>query len=259
MKEAKVKLTALVITHNEIVHIDELIKNLSFADELIVVDSFSNDGTYEALRQYDHIKVVQNEFKNFADQKNYALNLSSNDWVLFIDADERISEKFKEDVLKKINNSNSEVVAYNSLFQYYFGSKPIKYSGFQTAKSYRLFRVSKCFYDRSKKVHEHLLVDGKSGLLKYKITHYSFRNYEHYKEKMKHYAHIKAKALHKKGKTPSFFASKIKPLYRFFNHYIMRLGILDGKIGYIVSKLNAYEVKERYRELDRLNKASSSK
>ena len=253
------KLTAVAITYNEIVHIDELMANLSFADECIVVDSYSTDGTFEKLKAHENVKVYQHKFENFADQKNYALSLANNDWVLFIDADERISEDFKTDVLEKINTPNNPIVAYNSLFQYYFGKTAIRFSGFQTAKSYRLFRVSKCQYNPSKTVHEDLIVDGPSALLKHRIKHYSFRDYEHYKEKMTHYAHLKAKQLHKKGKKVTFVKSKLKPLYRFFNHYIMRLGILDGKIGYYISELNAFEIKERYRELDRLNKLSVSK
>ena len=257
MKEATVKLSALVITYNENIHIDELIANLSFADELIVVDSYSTDGSYEKLTALDNVNVVQHKFESFAAQKNYALSLASHEWVLFIDADERISDDFKKDVREKINLTNNAKVAYYGLFQYHFGQTPIKYSGFQTAKSHRLFKVSKCSYDTSKRVHENLIVNGDSGLLKYRIKHFSFRNYEHYKEKMKHYAHIKAQDLHEKGKYSTFLTSQIKPLYRFINHYIMRLGILDGKIGYIISKLNAYEVKERYRELDRLNALTS--
>lgn len=252
------KLTALVITYNEVIHVDDLIENIGFADEIIIVDSFSTDGTFEKLKSYQNITVIQHKFINFADQKNYALSLSNNDWVLFIDADERISEAYKNDVLEKIN-STSACVAYHSLFRYYFGNTPIKYSGFQTTKSYRLFRKTKCKYNEAQTVHEKLIVDGESGLLKHRITHYSFRDYDHYKEKMKLYGHIKAKRLYEKGKTTNFFKAKIKPLYKFLNHYIMRLGILDGKIGYHISVLNAYEVKERFKELDRLNAKSLSK
>ena len=247
------KLTALVITYNEIVHIEELISNLSFADECIVVDAYSNDGTFEKLKTYNNVRVHQREFKNFANQKNFALSLASNEWVLFIDADERISNDGRNEI-KNIINTNNKYVAYWAHFQYFFGKTPIKYSGFQTAKSYRLFKKSKCQYDTRKTVHEALIVSGESGILKNKIIHYSFRDYNHYKEKMKLYGHLKAKNLFENGKKSSFFKKLIKPSYRFFNHYIMRLGILDGKVGYQISILNAYEVAERYRELDKLNK-----
>lgn len=253
------KLSALVITYNEVIHIDDLITNLSFADEIIVVDSYSSDGTYEKLKSYNKVKLYQREFKNFSDQKNYALSLTSHDWVLFIDADERLSTLLISEIKKVINDSSSKIVAYYCKFQYYFENTPIKYSGFQTAKSYRLFRASKCKYNTAKEVHENLIIQGDNGLLKGKIKHYSFRDYAHYKEKMRLYAHIKAKQLYNNGKRKTFFNSKIKPIYRFINHYIMRLGILDGKVGFYISKLNAYEVKERYNELDRLYKVLVSK
>lgn len=247
------KLTALVITYNELPHVEELISNISFADECIVVDSYSTDGTFEKLKTYNNIKVHQREFRNFTDQKNFALSLATNDWLLFIDADERLTNKGINEI-KSIINTESEYVAYWAHFQYYFGETPIKFSGFQTAKSYRLFRKSKCLFDKQKTVHESLIVKGKSGILKNKIIHYSFRDYNHYKDKMKLYAHLKAKKLFEKGKKSSLLKKLIKPPYRFFNHYIMRLGILDGKVGYQISTLNAYEVAERFRELDRLNK-----
>jgi glycosyltransferase involved in cell wall biosynthesis len=253
------KLSALVITYNEVIHIDDLITNLSFADEIIVVDSFSTDGTYDKLKSYNNVKLYQREFINFSDQKNYALSLASHDWVLFTDADERLSSSLISEIIKSINDLNSKIVAYYCKFQYYFAKTPIKYSGFQTAKSYRLFRASKCKYDTSKEVHENLIVQGDSGILRGKINHYSFRDYSHYKEKMRLYAHIKAKQLYKNGKHKTYFNSLIKPIYRFINHYFMRLGILDGKVGFYISKLNAFEVKERYEELDRLNKDLGSK
>ncbi len=252
------KLTALVITYNEYIHIDSLIKNIDFADEIIFVDSFSYDGTFEKLQNYDNVTTYQHHFKNFPDQKNFALQKVSNDWVLFIDADERVPPKLKQEILDVLKKPSKDISAYYCKFQYFFGNKPIKFSGFQTAKSFRLFKTSKCRYDDSRPVHERLIVDGNTTTLQHKILHYSFRDYEHYKSKMAQYAVLKAKELHKKGETVSFFKSKVKPLYRFFNHYIMRLGILDGKVGYDISKLNAFEVNHRYKELQRLNSLSAA-
>jgi glycosyltransferase involved in cell wall biosynthesis len=253
------KLTALVITYNEAPHIDQLIENIAFADEIIVVDSFSNDGTFEKLKAHKNVKVFQQSFNNFPKQKNIALSKASNDWVIFIDADERLSNKGILEIKQIINNSDNDVSAYYSYFQYFFGNKKIRFSGFQTAKSFRLFKKSFCNYDESKPVHERLIVKGKIGELDNKILHYSFRDYKHYKEKMTQYAILKAQQLHKQGKSVNLLSKKIKIAYRFFNHYIMRLGILDGKIGYQISKLNAYEVKKRYEELDKLNKLKLSK
>lgn len=251
-------LSAVIITFNEAPNIDALIRNLEFADEIIVVDSYSTDSTLELLKTHNHVKVYQNAFKNFPNQKNVALSKVSHDWVLFIDADERITEALRYEILSKINDSQNPTVAYYAHFKYYFGNKPIRYSGFQSAKSFRLFKKMKCTYDETRPVHEHLIVHGKTSKLSNKISHYSFRNYSHYKEKMTQYGTLKATKMFEEGKKSNAIIKIIKIGYRFFNHYIMRLGILDGKVGYQISILNAYEVKTRYEELERLNKTSLS-
>ena len=97
------KISALLITFNEVNHIDDVINNINFANEIIVIDSFSNDGTFEKLLKFKHVKTIQRPFKNFADQRNYALNQAKFKWVLFIDADERITPKLKDEILKEIN------------------------------------------------------------------------------------------------------------------------------------------------------------
>jgi glycosyltransferase involved in cell wall biosynthesis len=253
------KLSAAVITYNEAPNIDALIENLAFADEIIVIDSFSTDDTLQKLKNFKHVKTYQNTFKNFPNQKNFALSKTSHDWVLFLDADERLTNDLRNEILREISKPNNPIVAYYSLFQYFFGNKPIRFSGFQSAKSFRLFKKSVCKYDESRPVHERLIVNGKTDVLSNKILHYSFRNYDHYKDKMTQYAILKANKLHKQGKTVNPLTKNIKIFYRFFNHYIMRLGILDGEVGYQISKLNAYEVKKRYEELEHLNKISPSK
>jgi len=249
------KISAIIITYNEVVHIDNLIENLGFVDEIVVVDSFSTDGTLKALKKYNHVKTYQNKFINFPTQKNIAFSKANNDWVLFIDADERLTEKGKQEILECVNSETID--AYWAKFQYFFGEKPIKFSGFQTAKSYRLFKRSKCNYDETKGVHERLIVNGISGYLKNKILHYSFKDYAHYKEKMKLYGSLIANKLYKQGKKSSALSTYLKIAYRFFNHYIMRLGILDGKVGFQISYLNAYSIYYRYKILDELNSNAS--
>lgn len=245
--QKKPKISAVIITYNEVIHIDSLIKNLDFIDEIVVLDSFSTDGTFEKLSSYNQVKTYQRKFTNFANQKNYALSKASNDWVLFIDADERVNPKGKQEIIEAVNNDS--FVAYWAKFQYYFDNIAINYSGFQTARSVRLFRKSKCNYDELKIVHEKLLIKGNSGELTNKLDHYSFRNYEHYKHKMQHYAKLKATYLFNKNKKSNSLVKYLKACYRFFNHYIIRLGILDGKIGYQISYLNAYGVVLRYNYL----------
>lgn len=245
------KLSALLIVYNEIKHLPAAIDTVAFADEIIVVDSFSTDGTYEALLQDDRLSVFQKEFEDYASQRNYAIGLAKNNWVLFLDADERIPPSLQAE-MKQVIQENSFIAAYYCYRQFMFKSKPLRFSGLQSDKIYRLFQKDRARYIPSKLVHENLEVDGPSDIFKTKMLHFFYDDYETYKSKMTAYGKLKAKELFLNGEKFSRFKLCAKPLYKFINHYLLRLGILDGKKGWIISKLNALSVTVRYQELRRL-------
>jgi len=247
-------LSALVITYNEEDNINELIENLSFADEIIIVDSFSTDNTVQKIKQHKKVTLIQHKFTNFSEQRNYALQYANHEWVLFIDADERVSTKLKREIHKTINNTDNDIIAYEMYRKFYYQKKLVRFSGWQTDKVFRLYNKNNASYKSDLFVHELLDINGKTGVLNEKLQHFSFDNYSDYKEKMIHYAALRAKELHIQKLKPNAFHFYIKPFYRFFNHYIMRLGILDGKKGIIISYLSAYYVYRRYVELNKLNK-----
>lgn len=246
------KLTALLITFNEISNIDAVIENINFADEIIVVDSNSTDGTIERLSEYSQVKLIQRPFKNYTDQKSFAMEQASNDWVLFMDADERLTDGLKNEILKTINNNNLKAVAYLFLRTFMFKNQILHFSGWQSDKNYRLFRKSKVYFDKERIVHETLVVDGESKVLDNKLVHYSYSDFEDYKGKMIKYGQMKAAEEYKKNKKSYPYHFVFRPLYKFLNHYILRLGILDGKKGIIICYLNALGVYARYKELKRL-------
>ena len=248
------KLTALLITYNELINIDEVIENISFADEIIIVDSFSTDGTVERIKQYKNIQLIQRPFKNYTDQKTFALEQASNDWVLFLDADERLTDKLKNEVLKTINRTNNTIVAYFFYRNFMFKNRRLYFSGWQKDKNYRLFRKSKVNFTQERIVHETLVVDGDIGILKHKLTHFSYKDYDDYRGKMIKYGQMKAQEELEKEYTPNLYHFVVRPLYKFLNHYILRLGILDGKKGIVICYLNALGVYARYKELKRLRK-----
>ncbi len=252
MKE-DTKISALIITFNEEEKIKNLIENLNFVDEIVVVDSYSTDKTIDILEQFPSVKVFQNKFENFSKQRNFALQHVKNNWVLFVDADEIIPAKLKEEI---ISLSKKEMIfsAYEIYRQFYFKNKPLRFSGWQTDKVFRLFNKNNVFYEPSKLVHETLNINGPTKVLKNKLAHYSYSSYEEYKSKMTHYARLRAQELFKKGLKPNLFHFYIKPAYRFLNHYVLRLGFLDGKYGYTLCKLNAMGVKQRYIELIKIHK-----
>tara|TARA_R110000751_G_scaffold38776_2_gene92760 strand:- start:494 stop:1288 length:795 start_codon:yes stop_codon:yes gene_type:complete len=247
----KEQLTALVITYNEIGFIEKCIESVSFADEIIVVDSFSTDGTYEYLKSNPKVKVIQNPFENFTAQKSFALKQAKNDWVLFLDADEVVSDALQKEI-KETVSSNTEIAAFWFYRQFMFKNEKLNFSGWQTDKNYRLFRKSKAVFSDCKIVHETLDVDGDSGILKEKLTHYCYKSYEDYKGKMLKYGRLKAIESFYKEKKFSYIMMVLKTSWKFFNHYILRLGILDGKKGFTICYLNSLGVLERFRELKRL-------
>ncbi|MRH98904.1 glycosyltransferase [Kriegella sp. EG-1] len=241
-----------MITYNEIEHIAEVIENLSFADEIIIVDSFSTDGTIECIEKHKNVKLIKRPFKNFTDQKSFALEQASNDWVLFMDADERVTNNLKHEIIDTINNKEKTASAYFFYRTFMFEDKVLKYSGWQTDKNYRLFRKSKAQFTQDRIVHETLIVDGKSDNLHYKLIHYSYKNYDEYKSKMIKYGKMKALEESSKSYSPNIYHFVFRPLYKFVYHYIFRLGILDGKKGLIICYLNAYGVYARYKELKKI-------
>ncbi|WP_368662565.1 glycosyltransferase family 2 protein [Zobellia laminariae] len=247
-------ITALLITYNEIEHIDAVLENIDFADEIIVVDSFSTDGTVERIKAHSGVKFIQREFKNYTDQKAYAMEQASNDWILFLDADERLTPELRKEVIETVNTNNEEISAYYFYRTFMFKKEELRYSGWQSDKNYRLFKKSKVNFTKDRIVHETLVVNGKSDVLKHRLIHYSYKNYEDYKSKMVKYGQMKAIEELPKNYSPNAYHFIVRPSYKFINHYILRLGILDGKKGLIICYLNALGVYSRYKELKRLRK-----
>lgn len=245
------KITGLIIAYNEEKHIGEVLKNIDFVDEIIVVDSYSTDNTLKIIDAFPNVKVYQKKFEDFTSQRNYALELASNDWILFIDADERVTPELKEEILKTIRSQHTKA-AYYFVRKFMYKSEPLHFSGWQTDKNYRLFRKSKASYVSERLVHETLQVNGESGVLKNKLIHYSFDDYDVYKGKMIKYGKLRAKELFLKGRKPSYLLMIVKPLYKFLYDYFIRLGILDGKKGIVICYLNALSVYYRYSELKKL-------
>ncbi len=234
-------------------YIEKCIESVSFADEILVVDSYSTDGTYEYLLDHPKVRVIQNPFENFTAQKSFTLKNASNDWILFVDADEIVTQPLQDEIINTINDPNA-CAAYWFYRKFMFQNEPLNFSGWQTDKNHRLFRKSKAKFTDKKIVHETLEVDGNSCILKEKLIHYCYKNYEDYKGKMLKYGQLKAKEAFYKEKQFNYLLMVLKPAWKFFNHYVLRLGFLDGKKGIIVSYLNALGVLERFRELKRLEK-----
>jgi glycosyltransferase involved in cell wall biosynthesis len=250
--DEKQKLSVLIITLNEERYIKSLLEDIDFADEIIVIDSYSTDKTVEIIKSFTNVKLIQNQFINYTSQRNFALDHAKNDWILFIDADEIITPKLKVEILSTINNKDA-ASAYLIYRIFMFKNKKLNFSGWQTDKIFRLFNKSACRYNEDRMVHEKLIVKGKIAVLKNKIIHFSYISYQEYKLKMKKYGILKANEKIKKGQNPAKLLLFLHPIYTFLYQYIIRLGFLDGIRGVIICYLNAYSIFIRYKEIRRIN------
>lgn len=251
--ELKEKVSGAIITFNEGKNIQEVLGCFDFCDEIIVVDSFSTDQTIELALQNPKVKVIQNKFEDFTKQRNLAIDSTKNDWILFLDGDERITPKLREEIISELNSSDQKD-AYYFYRKFFFAGKPIHFSGTQTDKNFRLFRKSKCRYIGEKKVHETLEVKGSIGILKNRLLHYSVSSYDSYREKMLHYGELKGIELFEKGKKFSTLTQYLKTAFKFLKTYILRLGILDGKEGFQLAILQTLSVFETYNSLKKAEK-----
>ena len=250
------KLTAIIPTGNEEHNIIDAIKSVDFADEIMIVDSFSKDNTVKLATPLVHT-ILQREYENSASQKNWAIPQAKHKWILLLDADERVTAELKKEVIKIIK-SNTKISGFWIKRQNYFMGKKVRFSGWRGDKVIRLFKRDECKYE-NKHVHAEIVSNGKIGVLKKKIIHNTFINKEIYLKKLERYAKWQAKDYDDKVKQVNIYHSNIKPLFRFFKHYILQLGILDGYVGFIISLYQAKAVRMRYNFMQEYRNARRDK
>ena len=243
------KVSVIIPTLNEENNIVAAIKSVQgFADEIIVIDSFSTDKTLELANKFN-ARVLQRKFDDFSTQKNYAISLAQHSWVYILDADERVTPEVSAEIKQALSNPKNYVGFYVGRI-FYYKSKKINYGGWGSDKVIRLFSKKHCEYD-GKPVHEKVKANGNVGYFKNKINHFSFIEMNLFKEKLNKYGKLQAQELFLRNRKTTFYHSKLKPLVRFFIHYVIRFGFLDGYEGFQLSYLMGYGVKKRYEYLNR--------
>ena len=236
-------ISALAISYNEEANIEKFITSLSFADEIIIVDSNSTDKTVVLAKSLG-AKVLVKEFDNFSNQKNFALQQAKHEWVVFFDLDETISPELAYEIKSSIANPGT-IDAFKVKRNFHFMEKRIKYSGFQNDAVIRVFKKSKAKCD-SNLVHETLEIDGNVATLKHRSDHFSYKGFDHYNNKLTQYSKLQAQALYTKNVRPNLYHFLVRPCYRFWHQYLIRLGFLDGKEGFILAYTSAFAVFKRY-------------
>ena len=238
------KLSVIITTFNEAHNIEAVLETVKWADEIIVVDSYSTDDTLELAAAYTS-KLLKRKYKGPADQKNWAIPQASHEWILLLDADERITPNLQKEIQSWLNRD----IPFDAFLigrQNFFMGKKVKYSGWQGDAVVRFFHRDRCRYN-DKQVHEEIDTNQISvGRLKHKMEHYTFKDSGHFLEKMERYARWSAKDHFDKTPSVTWFHLFLKPFSRFLKHFFWQRGFLDGKVGFIISVIMAWGVFLRY-------------
>jgi len=242
--KSRTAVTVIVPTFNESMHMEELLTGVQWADEIIVVDSFSTDDTIEIAKQHS-AKVLQRVYTGPADQKNWAIPQAKHSWVLLLDADERVGEELAAEI-QEIVQVDPPIDAYWIGRDNEFMGKRVRYSGWQNDRVVRLIRRDRCRYHEVQ-VHEEINLEGlRVGQLNARLYHYTFRDLDHYLDKMRRYARWSAKDHLARTSQVGYYHLLLKPLFRFFKHFVIQRGFMDGYVGFIISAIMAWGVFLRY-------------
>ncbi len=232
------KLSVIIPTFNEEIYIEDAVRSVAFADEIIVVDSYSSDSTKQRALAMG-CKVLERKFDNFSAQKNFALTEATGDWILFIDADERVTQKLKHEILEVLDNPKCN--GYTIPFPHFYMNRFLYH---KVDRVVRLVKNEDIIFTGD--VHEKLNFNGKAGALKNFMIHYTYKGLFHLLGKKDSYAWFQAGMSIKKGKKVTYAHIIFKPFYRFFHTYIIKKGFLDGVPGLALASMNAYGVLSRY-------------
>jgi glycosyltransferase involved in cell wall biosynthesis len=241
-------ISAIIITKNEAQNIISCIESILWADEIIVLDCGSIDHTQALCKKYaPKVKLHETDWPGFGKQKNRALSLATSDWILSIDADERITPKLKDEILQKLNDTN--FVAYEIPRLNYFLGKPIKHCfGNKKDAPIRLMKKGFCKFSDDI-VHEKIIANGSTSKLQNKLNHFSFNSIEGLINKINDYSTLGAIRLYDAKKKTSHPKAFMHAAWIFIKIYFLRCGFLDGWAGFIIAFSNFEGTFYRYVKL----------
>lgn len=239
-------ISVIIITLNEERNIEECLESVKWADEIVIVDSHSADRTRDIAAKYTN-KIFEMDWQGYSAAKNFALEQTSSDWILWIDADERVTDELR----KEINNTiegNTEFDGYEVPRMAYFLGRWIKHCGWYPGYVLRLFKRGTAKFDNSN-VHEGLQFENPRGRLQHDLLHYTDRNIEHYYTKFNRYTSLAIDDLAARNKKYRISDLLFRPLFAFFKMYILKRGFLDGIQGFLLCVFSANYVFTKYAKL----------
>lgn len=236
-------LSVILITKNEAHNIRGCLESVAWADEIIVVDSGSIDGTAEIARAMGASVHVYGDWPGFGPQKNRALDHATQEWVLSIDADERVTPELRAEIAAALDDPQADGYSLPRLSS--FCGRYIRHSGWQPDHVLRLFRRGQGRFTDDL-VHERLVVDGRVVQMNHWLLHESFRDLEQVLAKMNHYSSAGAEMLNRKGREASLAQAVLHGLWAFIRAYFLRTGFLDGREGFMLAVATAEGSYYRY-------------
>ncbi len=243
-----IKISTIIITKNEEDNIRNCLETVKWADEIIVVDDFSHDKTLDIVREYTG-RIYRQEWLGYGRQKQFAVDKATGEWILSIDADERVTSELKSEILDAVKAE--EFCGFYIPFKFFFLGHLMRFGGCGREKHLRLFRKDKGRFDEEA-VHEGINVDGELGKLKNYILHFSYKDKEDYFKKFREYTSLDAEKRFNLGKKAGWGHIILLPCWEFISRFIFKLGFLDGVYGLQWALYSAQYVYVKYLKLIRL-------
>jgi glycosyltransferase involved in cell wall biosynthesis len=252
-KEGRRALSAVVIACNESRRIEACLESLRFADEIVVVDSGSTDGTAEAARRHTD-RVFNVPWRGFGPQKQAAVDLASNDFILSVDCDERVTPELAGEI-RDLLAAGGLLPGYSVPRRTFIGDREIRHGGWYPDRTVRLFDRTRARYSADP-VHERVVVPGEVGRLSHHLLHFSFEGFADILVKMNRYTDLSARSMFEAGRRCGLSDLAVRPLLAFAKAYFFRAGFLDGVEGLEVAAAGAMHVFAKYVKLRELGRSA---
>lgn len=246
--KTEINLSVIIITYNEENNIQECLESVNWCSEIIIIDSNSTDKTCEIASKFTN-NIYKTENLSYGEKRNIGIEKASNDWILWLDADERIPRNLADEIIKVIHSDNLKHFVYLINRKSYFINKFIRYCSWYPDYTIRLFKKNTGLRFNTSFVHEKIEYKGNPGKLKNEILHYTDRDFEHYINKLNIYTSLSSEELYRKGKKSRIIDIIFRPVFTFIKMYFLRLGILDGYTGLILCYLSSIHVFVKYSKL----------
>lgn len=241
------KLSVITLAFNEEHNMAACLETVKWADEIIVVDSGSTDKTVELAKHYTS-NVLTVEWKGYGATKNLALDRATGDWILWLDADERVPVELAEEIRAILREDAPLYSGYSVARRAFFLGRWIKHCGWYPGRVTRLFRKEKSRFTETN-VHEQIVVVGRIAPLRHDLLHYTDPDLHHYFHKFNRYTTLAARDVRNAGRKFSLLDLLIRPVFVFFKMYIVKRGFLDGLQGFILCVVSSAYVFVKYAKL----------